>query len=161
MTVRLGGGAVPLVFHIGHEGTAQPGTETAVRFGPLIDDHLAPLFAALTRQVRVAPKILWGNLARRLDGIFDQALQLTGGAPPIARDRDHLLHAPLWHDGRPNPMHRPQRSVIRIHSDMPLTLHRQCCLFYLLPGQGYCSACPLAPQFQQARRKLSAAAPSS
>jgi ferric iron reductase protein FhuF len=89
------------------------------------------------------------------------SLQLTGDAPPIACDRNHLLHAPLWHGGQPNPMHRPQRSVIRIHGDMPLTLHRQCGLFHLLPGQDYCGACPLAPQFQQARCKLSAAASSS
>ncbi len=161
MAVRLGSGAVPQAFHIGHEGHARPGTETAVRFGPLIDAHLAPLFAALTRQARVAPKILWGNLARRLDGIFDQALELTRHAPSIAHDRDHLLHTPLWHDGRPNPMHRLQRRVTCGQSGTPLTLHRQCCLFHLLPGQGYCGACPLAPQFQPARRTLSAAAPSS
>lgn len=161
IAVRLGDGAVPQAFYIGHEGIARPGTDTAARFGPLIETHLAPLFAALTRQARVAPKILWGNLARRLEGIFDQALQLTGDAPPIAHDRDHLLRAPLWHDGLPNPMHHPQRTVIRIHTDTPLTLHRQCCLCYLLPGQDYCGACPLAPQFQPPHRKLSAAAPSS
>jgi hypothetical protein len=24
-------------------------------------------------------------------------------------------------------------------------LHRQCCLFHLLPREGYCGACPLSP----------------
>ena len=31
-----------------------------------------------------------------------------------------------------------------------ITLHRQCCLFYRLPGQGYCGACPLAPEHRRA-----------
>lgn len=156
MSVRLGDGAMPLAFHIGHEGLAQPGADTVVRFGPLIDDHLAPLFAQLARRSRVAPKIMWGNLARRLDGIFDVALQRTGHAPHVANDRDRLLHEPLWHDGRTNPMHQPRRRVVRLHAGTPLTLHRQCCLCYLLPGQDYCGACPLAPQFQPMRRSLGA-----
>jgi ferric iron reductase protein FhuF len=135
--------AVPRSFHIGHAGTPQPGTDAATRLAPLVDAHLAPLFAQLAQRARLAPKILWGNLARRLDGIFEQALALTGHAASVALDRDTLLNQPLWHDGRPNPLLPRQRP----HPDAPrdITLHRQCCLFYLLPAQDCCSACPLAP----------------
>ena len=136
-------GAVPRTFHIGHAGTPQPGADGATRLGPLIDAHLAPLFAHLAQRARLPPKILWGNLARRLDGIFEQALALTGHAASIALDRDTLLNQPLWHDGRANPLLPRQRP----HPGAPrnITLHRQCCLFYLLPAQHCCSACPLAP----------------
>jgi len=135
--------AVPRRFYIGHIGTPHPGADGATRLAPLIDAHLAPLLAQLARCARLPPKILWGNLARRLDGIFEQALALTGHAAPIALDRDTLLDRPLWHDGRPNPLWPRQRP----HPDAPrgIRLHRQCCLFYRLPAQAYCSACPLAP----------------
>lgn len=149
--VRLDEAGRPLSFHIRDEGRPCPGAGTAQRYAALIDAHLAPLFSQLACHARLAPKILWGNLARRLDGLFDLALQLTGGAPHVAQDRDRLLHAPEGPDGRTNPMCQPQRRVIRLHPQPPLTLHRQCCLCYLLPGQDYCGACPLAPQFQRLR----------
>jgi ferric iron reductase protein FhuF len=136
--------AVPRSFHIGHAGAPQPGTDAATRLAPLVDAHLAPLFAQLARCSRIAPKILWGNLARRLDGIFEQALALTGHAASIALDRDTLLNQPLWHDGRPNPLLPRQRPHPKASRTIPL--HRQCCLFYRLPGEDYCSACPLLPQ---------------
>lgn len=158
--VRLDEAGRPLAFHLRDEGRACPGADTAQRFAALIDGHLAPLFAQLARHTRLAPKILWGNLARRLDGLFDLALQLTGGALHVVQDRDRLLHAPDWHDGRPNPMCQPQRRVIRLQPQPALTLHRQCCLCYLLPGQDYCGACPLAPQFRGPQRIRAPAAQS-
>ncbi|SHN31545.1 siderophore-iron reductase FhuF [Rhizobacter sp. OV335] len=135
--------AVPRSFHIGHGGTARPGASCGERLAPLIDLHLAPLFAQLARCSRISSKILWGNLARRLDGLFEQGLALTGHAPHIALDRDTLLGLPLWHDGRPNPLLPRQRPHPEASRTIPL--HRQCCLFYLLPGEDYCSACPLLP----------------
>lgn len=135
--------AAPRSFHIGHGGTTRPGAGCGERLAPLIDLHLAPLFAQLARCSRVAPKILWGNLARRLDGLFEQGLALTGHAPHIVLDRDTLLNRPLWHDGRANPLLPQQRPHPEASRTIPL--HRQCCLFYCLPGEDYCSACPLRP----------------
>lgn len=135
--------ATPRTFHIGHGGAARRGSRCSERLAPLIDLHLAPLFAQIARASRVAPKILWGNLARRLDGLFEQGLALTGHAPHIAQDRDALLSQPLWHDGRPNPLLPRQRPHPQASRTIPL--HRQCCLFYCLPGEDYCSACPLQP----------------
>ena len=136
--------AVARSFHIGHGGSALPGGGCSERLAPLIDLHLAPLFTQLARSARVAPKILWGNLARRLDGLFEQGLGLTGNAPHIALDRDTLLVHPLWHDGRPNPLLPRQRP--HPQASRTIGLHRQCCLFHLLPDEGYCSACPLLPE---------------
>lgn len=145
-------GAVPQRFHITHEGHARPGTDTAARYTALLFEHLGPLFAQLTRLTRIAPKILWGNAARYLEPVLQQGLLLSGHAPSIAKDLDHLLHQPRW-GCADNPLFAVQRKVVRMQSGTPapVTLHRQCCLYYLLPEEGYCGACPLAPEFRKAR----------
>lgn len=154
ISVLLSDDGAPLGFHIGDTGSALSGTDTATRFDPLIRGHLEPLFAAISRQTRLAGKILWGNAARRLEGIFEQALQFTGNATDIAQDRDHLLLNHLWSGGCANRLYGKQRVVISAdngHSPAPLKLHRQCCLYYLLPDEGFCGACPLAPQHHKLR----------
>ncbi|WP_295979952.1 siderophore-iron reductase FhuF [uncultured Variovorax sp.] len=144
--------AVPRRFHITHEGHARPGTDAAVRYAALLFEHLAPLFAQLARLTRIAPKILWGNTARYLQPVLEQGLLLSGHAPSVAKDLDHLLHQPRW-GCADNPMFTMQRKVVRMQSGTPasVTLHRQCCLYYLLPDEGYCGVCPLAPEFRKAR----------
>ncbi len=145
--LSLAEGSVPRRFHIPHEGQPFPGADTAARYAGLLGEHLAPLFEQLTRLTRIAPKILWGNAARYLEPVLEQGLALSGHAPAIAKDLQYLLHQPRW-DGEDNPMFAVQRKVVRMHSGMPehLSLHRQCCLYYLLPEEGYCGACPLAPE---------------
>lgn len=163
MSVTLNGAGEPTCFYIPDEGATCAGAGTASRFDGLLRGHLQPLFAALSRQARVAPKILWGNAARYLDSIFEQALRLAHDAPAIAQDREHLLNMPVWADGSNNPLHTRQREAMHIEEDggaSAITLHRQCCLYYLLPGEGYCHACPLAPQYAKGP-KLRAAAPAA
>jgi ferric iron reductase protein FhuF len=151
----------PLSFHILHMGTPMPGTAAAVRYAPLLWQHLAPLFETLARLTRLAPKILWGNAAREFDVVFEQALALTG-LPAIAEDWTRLVRDPVWparHCGaepmpRPafdNPLHGRQREVRMLHGDHydMVKLHRQCCLYHLLPGEDYCGACPLAPAHRE------------
>ncbi len=154
--VRLDGDGAPTSFHIRETGQALYGTSTAQRYAPLLRQHLRPLFATLCSLTRVAPKILWGNAARQLDPILAQALALTGGAAVIAQDQAHLLHSPEWprdagDPPEPNPLFGRQREVHRIDGDecVAIKLHRQCCLYYLLPEEGYCGACPLAPQHRK------------
>lgn len=145
--VRLDEDGFARSFHLRALGQACPGTPTAQRYAPLLRQHLAPLFAALSCQTRLAPKILWGNVARHLEPILDQALALTGGQPPLAQDRALLLRGPAWAHGavpEPNPMFGERREVLE--GGIPLRLHRQCCLYYLLPGESHCGACPLAPR---------------
>lgn len=146
ISVLLGDDAAPRGFCIPHEGQPLPGTDTAMRFELLLDGHLEPLFMAIGQHSRLPGKILWGNLARCLDKLFEHALRLTGHAAHVARDRDHLLHLARWPGGRANPLHAPQRMVAGPGAAAAVKLHRQCCLTYLLPGQGYCGACPLVPR---------------
>lgn len=171
--VRLGPHAHPLSFHIRELGRPQPGETTGVRYAALLRHHLAPLFSALCSLAGVPVKILWGNAARSLEPVLDQALALTGGAThtaddrrrllQIAEDRRQLLHTAAWPVGTPqgeaawtNPLPGPQREI-RVGGEggeggesgkdraRTVKLHRQCCLFHLLPREGYCGACPLSP----------------
>ena len=158
--VRLDDHGNPCSFHIRDIGESRAGASAAERYAPLFWLHLQPLFTALSQLTRVTPKILWGNAARSLEPILDQALALTGGAAPIQQDRQHLLHSPDWPrdgDGRPctNPLHGRQRVIHRLHDGQhtPLKLHRQCCLYHLLPGEKHCGACPLAPHYRQGEDK--------
>lgn len=158
MWVRLDARGMPRAFHIRALGRPMPGTDTAQRYSALVWKHLAPLFEALCRLSGVAPKILWGNAARTLEPILAQAFALTGGSPTLARDTHQLLHNPSWPQdahgpARPNALQGTQREVARrtatgLHQ--AVRLHRQCCLNHLLPQEGYCGLCPLAPEHRKA-----------
>lgn len=141
--VRLDAHGGPLGFHIRHMGRSRHGADTAERYGPLLWQHLAPLFEALCSLTRLAPKILWSNTVRLMEPVFDlaeHALAATGGAPSISLDRQQLLHSAAWsNELGANPLYGRQR----IH---PVKLHRECCLNYLLPYEHHCNACPLAPE---------------
>jgi len=152
VAVSLGDTGAPIRFHIVHEGHPMPGSPTGARYDTLLEDHLGPLFTAINRQTHLAPKILWGNTARYLEAILDQALELTGNAEHVATDRTTLLQQPAHPGGHPNLLYGRQRASARIENGVAatITLHRQCCLFYRLPGQGYCGACPLAPEHRRA-----------
>lgn len=153
VALSLNDAGAPVCFHITHEGRAMPGSPTAARYDSLLDGHLAPLFKAIGGQTRLAQKILWGNAARYLEAILDQALALTGHAGHIATDRETLLQYPTRADGQPNPLYGRQRISTHVENGVAasITLYRQCCLLYRLPGQGYCGACPLAPEHRKAR----------
>ncbi|WP_440532060.1 siderophore-iron reductase FhuF [Variovorax sp. YR566] len=144
--VRLGPHAHPLSFHIRELGQPQRGATTEERYSALLRQHLEPLFSALCRLTGIAAKILWGNAARNLEPVLDQALALTGRSPPIAGDRQQLLHNPAW-PAWSNPLPGRQREIrVRLEGrERTVKLHRQCCLFHLLPREGYCGACPLSP----------------
>jgi ferric iron reductase protein FhuF len=149
----LGPQGEPLRFHIADEGRQLAGAPVALRYDDLLWHHLQSLFAALHPEARVPLKILWSNAARYLEEVLEQALHLTGGAPHIEHDRLLLLDSPRWPDGRPNPLHLRRREAPCIQDDetRPLKLHRECCLYYRLPGEDYCGACPLAPQHRRVR----------
>ena len=69
----------------------------------------------------------------------------------MAIDRRLLLQEPVDAGGKPNPRHGRQRRAMRIVDGrpFPITLYRQCCLLYRLPGNGYCGPCPLSPEYQR------------
>ncbi|MEC5161368.1 MULTISPECIES: siderophore-iron reductase FhuF [unclassified Janthinobacterium] len=138
-------------FHIRALGGA--GADTVECYDALLRGHLTPLFAQLGRQSGLAQKTLWGNLARLLDRFLAEAAQSAVAhgeadiAAAVAQDRAALLDAPAW-AGAVNPLHMRQGRAQGLSDDAaspgkPLLLHRQCCLYHLLPDQGYCGACPL------------------
>lgn len=140
----------PARFFIAHEGASLAGADTHTRYAPLLHHHLAPLFAELSRVSGLPRKVLWGNAARRLEPVLDQALALLGPAPTLVADRRVLLEQPLWHPAdastaRPNPLYPRLRAPARFSPAQAANLHRQCCLQYMLPDTGYCGACPLQP----------------
>ena len=158
--LRLNASGGPVSFHIRQLGAACPGTRTAERYAPLLQHHLAPLFSALSSLTRLAPKILWGNAARHLEPILGQALALTGGSEPIAQDIAYLLQSPAWPHAaeggaeageRSNPLFGRQREIRLVHEGRHTSfrLHRQCCLYYLLPHETHCNACPLSPAYRK------------
>ena len=139
-------------FHITNLGAALPGADAHRRYQTLLTSHLAPLFARLARQYRVPEKILWGNVARFLDNLFRNAAELSADASELAAaDAAGLLGQPLRSDGSRNPLHmRARVGQVPDTSEggkRRVTLHRQCCLYYLLPGEDYCGRCPLDPVY--------------
>ncbi|MDM0009690.1 siderophore-iron reductase FhuF [Variovorax sp. J22G73] len=158
--VRFDDDGDPLGFHIRELGRPMPGTSAAQRYAPMFWQHMAPLFAVIGQLTRLAPKVLWSNAARHLETILEEALALTGGAAPIAQDRDRLLRDATWpQPQRTHPLYAPQRQVELQAPVRPtpegrretLTLYRHCCLNHLLPGESHCGPCPLAPAHRKGR----------
>ncbi|MEV4781813.1 siderophore-iron reductase FhuF [Burkholderia sp. LMU1-1-1.1] len=143
----------PLRFYIAHEGASVAGTDTQARYAPLLQHHLDPLFAELGRVSGLPRKVLWGNAARCLEPVFDQALAMLGPVPALLADRRQLLELPLWNQcgdaaadaSHPNPLYPRLRAPVHFAPAEAANLHRQCCLQYMLPQTGYCGACPLQP----------------
>lgn len=148
LALQLDEHGAPRRFHLRHADVRQlgrpaPGESTAQRYDALLWQHLDPLFQALATHTGLARKVLWGNAARWMAATLDQALAASGGAPPVAADRAWLLDEAHWPGDRANPLYPRLATPMRSASIGAETLHRQCCLYYLLPGEDYCAACPL------------------
>lgn len=136
-----------------HPGEAMPG-DSASRYHALLHHHLTPLIRRLSDTTRVPARLLWGNAARRLEGVFREAGELCRQEPlllsRLRADEQFLLHQRRWPPAQKNPLYAPPRIVA--YQGNAITLHRQCCLYYRLPDQGYCTACPLAPEFRKPKQ---------
>ena len=135
----------PAVFYIDNEGDLLIG-DTYDRYHKLIWENLSPLIKHLSDHSRIPAKVLWGNVARRLEPIFEQALIFADTHAPssVREDFEKLLFTRLWNNDFRNPLYQLQKTSIK---KIPaIKLHRQCCLFHLIPNEGYCDACPLSPK---------------
>lgn len=112
----------------------------AAAFGEIILDGLVvPLLAAFRDRFRLSPRVLAGNAASALGG----AVTMLTGARPAHADRagrvlDRLLRrAPLAGAAtvRRSPTAAPRWVLER----------NNCCLYYRVPGGGYCGDCVLRP----------------
>ncbi|WCM94915.1 siderophore-iron reductase FhuF [Acidovorax sp. NCPPB 2350] len=147
----------PLRFVVSTAGMAASGeASTQQRYAPLVFGHLQPLVEAIHALTRLSRRILWVNVVRHVQAIFDHGLQDQALAPAISMERRMLLETPRWDTPgtlfqKPceNPLFHPPRSVhLQGEGGVHRTIqvHRSCCLFYLVDEPRYCSACPLDPE---------------
>jgi ferric iron reductase protein FhuF len=131
------GGPLPVaVAGIGVVATVDADDDAvAAAFGEIVVDGLiGPLLAAFRRRFRLSPKVLHGNVASALGG----AVTMLAGAGPTRVGRARriverlLARAPLAGEAT---IVRPQWRLRRAN----------CCLYYRIPGGGYCGDCVLHP----------------
>jgi ferric iron reductase protein FhuF len=95
----------------------------------VVADHLAMVVAAVRARVPVAAGLLWGNVASGLVGTVAALVRadVVTGAAGLAFSSSVLSGPPLAGTGELDGGPRLRR--------------RSCCLYYRLPGGGYCGDC--------------------
>ncbi|MFT3815663.1 MAG: siderophore-iron reductase FhuF [Acidovorax sp.] len=154
IAMMLADSGLPAAFVIPALGKPMKGRDAHARYDSLVWGHLDPVFEVLHTVSGVPRKILWGNAARRLEDLLRVAASQVPGHPGVASDMDALLSRADWpaESGcRTNPLFGKRETVRVLRESGPTTiaLHRQCCLYHLLPAMGYCGACPLDAKLRQ------------
>jgi len=129
------------------DGVVVQNADAQERYQQLVWEHLAPIIGRLAQAFRSSPRVLWGNTIRRIRATLVAAEQFPlpkNRLRDIVADRQFLLNQPAWPDGRANPLHH-KGDALAAQTPQRKYLHRNCCLYYRLPDEGYCGACPLAP----------------
>ncbi|CAM3700185.1 (2Fe-2S)-binding protein [Nocardiopsis gilva] len=133
----------PLVFALGDgPGLEAPTGRARGRGGAdLVSDHvftgvLAPIGEAIRTQVKVAPRLLWGNAASSLAGTVQQLAEARPGQAGTAMALATALmnRPPLVGLGE---FARPGGTDARFFT------RSTCCLYYRIPGCGKCGDCAL------------------
>ena len=109
------------------------------RFLALLDDHLAPFVAELSRQTGVTQRIFWSN-AGNLFEAFVRRLEDVGFADRVG-PADRFLRSRALPNGRRNPLHAPVR--YEQEGERLARRRRVCCLRYFVPDGVYCTTCPI------------------
>lgn len=145
--------------------TVPPPGGALARLTPLIDDHLAPVIAALSAYSRLSPRVFWSNAGNYAEAVVrilaDRGNEPADAADPrgAARVLD-VVDGPYRPDGKANPFfntvrYRDVSDGLRRdrHAGDDLVMspavnrrwrqRRVCCVRYLLPGQPLCGNCPL------------------
>ncbi len=132
-----------------HGGEALHRAPPHQRYGPLLDDLLAPLVQALAAASGASPRLLWANAGAVVAEVFRHAPALLQPGLPateatLAQDAAWLMDTRTRPDGRDNPLHAPMRAhrVTRDGTTTTLWLRRLCCLRYRLHGFPLCGDCP-------------------
>lgn len=108
----------------------RPGTVDELR-AAVIEAHLVPLHAALRRDGRVSPRLLWGNAGSALAGALRELTRWAHahGRPEVAERAAALVSGLLGHPDLAGTVRGPR-------------LRRaSCCLYYRCPGGGLCGDC--------------------
>jgi len=98
----------------------------------VLDDHLAMVIGAVRHDTPVAPGLLWGNVASGLLGALAALVRAGATAPTRCADlaAEALAAGPLAGSGE-----------LTVAGDVRTFRRRSCCLYYRLPGGGYCGDC--------------------
>jgi ferric iron reductase protein FhuF len=117
---------------------AGPAAEAAAALDALFALHLPALVDAVRSLVPVAAKVLWGNVGSVVGG----AKRMLVAARPEAAERAAAVAAALLGTG---PLAGTGDLLPPAGPDRGWTFRRRsCCLFYRVPGAGYCGDCILA-----------------
>jgi iron complex transport system ATP-binding protein len=139
-------GPVPLRIASPGGWTVDQDGAAEVLHAAVVERLLRPVVDAVGQVARLAPPLLWGNVASALGGAVDA----LGRARPDRADVTRTLagrllgRPPLAGTGefvRPDPT-RPRWFFVR----------RTCCLYYRIPGGGLCGDCVLVPAEDRARQ---------
>jgi ferric iron reductase protein FhuF len=147
MELVLGEAGQPLSFKLPDAGQPWPDQASTDdpfrRLATLIDEHLQPLIAALSRHSRLSPRVFWSNAANYIEWLVE-AIAVGNPAADVADARAMLL-ARQRADGRDNPLYRPVRYRLEGEGAAAVTRRRRrvCCVRYLLPDLALCGNCPL------------------
>lgn len=107
------------------------------RFSALMDDHLAPLIAALSRASGLPAKVLWSNAGNVVENIVGECAGFLGESHRGVADARELLATRLWPDRGRNELFEPIR-----YTD-GRRRRRICCLRYRMAALSLCKTCPL------------------
>jgi ferric iron reductase protein FhuF len=112
-------------------GWVGSGTSLTARWcADVLDDHLATVVAAVRARVAVAPGLLWGNIA---SGLMGTLAALAAGAT-ATREACHAFGSAVLAAG-------PLVGTGDLDDSLRFRRH-SCCLYYRLPGGGFCGDCP-------------------
>nr|WP_308128914.1 (2Fe-2S)-binding protein [Actinoplanes polyasparticus] len=114
---------------------------SAAEGGMAIDHLVGPVLEVFRRRFALSPQVLWGNVASALGGaagmIADNAHDSAAAERAATIVTGLLAEPPLAGMAtlhRPDP-HRARWFLVR----------RNCCLYYRIPGGGFCGDCVLTP----------------
>lgn len=121
-----------------HAGNPLAAGTVRQRFEVLIDGHLSPLIAAISRASGLPRKVLWSNAGTIVEYSLGELEGFLGtGHPGLSRARA-LLATRRWDDGTNNQLFEPFR-----YSAERGRRRRICCLRYRMDGLTLCKTCPL------------------
>lgn len=112
------------------------GEATAELLGETITGAVAPVLERFRAEFSISEQVLWGNVASAVAGAMTTLVDARPGHADVTVGLvERLLdRGPLAGTGTFRPGEAQSRRFVR----------RSCCLFYRLPGAGYCGDCVLA-----------------
>ncbi len=135
----VAGGPIPMAYSgLGTEGLGTEGLGT--------EDLVGPVLQAFAERFALSRKVLWGNVASAVAGAAGMlATARPDRAEAAGRECERILAAAPELAGmgtlvRPDPA-GPRRFLVR----------HNCCLYYRIPGGGYCGDCVLTPEPERQR----------